>query len=62
VEGAEDLILETFYKNAPQHLWPKLVLMEYSNGRWAVDLPRIMTTSGYREMLRTKQNVVWRRD
>ena len=62
VEGAEDLILETFYKTAPQHLWPKLVLMEYSNGRWAVDLPRVMKTSGYREMLRTKQNVVWLRD
>jgi len=62
VEGAEDLILETFYKTAPQHLWPKLVLMEYSNGRWAVDLPRIMKINGYREMLRTKQNVVWLRD
>jgi hypothetical protein len=36
--------------------------MEYSNGRWAIDLPRIMKASGYREMLRTKQNVVWRRD
>ena len=62
VEGAEDLILETFYRTAPQRLWPRLVLMEYSNGRWAVDLPRIMTNSGYREVLRTKANVVWRRD
>jgi FkbM family methyltransferase len=62
VEGAEDLILETFYKTAPERLWPKLVLMEYSNGRWAVDLPRIMKASGYRELLRTKQTVVWRRD
>ncbi|MDH7799466.1 FkbM family methyltransferase [Beijerinckia sp. 28-YEA-48] len=59
VEGAEDLILETFYRTAPKALWPKLVLMEYSNGRWAIDLPRIMRTNGYRETLRTKSNVAW---
>ena len=37
VEGAEDLILEPFFREAPEHLRPKLVLMEFSHGRWAAD-------------------------
>ena len=59
VEGAEDLILEPFFRNAPKALWPKLVLMERSNSRWAMDLPKLMLDSGYREILRTRNNVAY---
>ena len=61
VEGAEDLILEPFFRNAPEALRPKLVLMEYSHGRWAADLGRILDECGYREVLRTRTNVAYER-
>ena len=61
VEGAEDLILEPFFRNAPEALRPKLVLMEYSHGRWAADLGRILDSCGYREVLRTRTNVAYER-
>jgi FkbM family methyltransferase len=59
VEGAEDLIFEPFLRDAPRALWPRLLLMEHSHGKWAVDLPRILADSGYRETLRTHQNVAY---
>jgi len=34
-------------------------LMELSHGKWAVDLPRILAECGYREALRTRQNVAY---
>ena len=57
VEGAEDLILEPFFREAPSALFPKLILMEYSHGRWAADLNAILTGLGYREVMRTRTNV-----
>jgi FkbM family methyltransferase len=59
VEGAEDLILEPFFRLAPRSFWPKLLLMEFSHGKWAADLPRILRECGYRETLRTHQNVAY---
>jgi FkbM family methyltransferase len=59
VEGAEDLILEPFFREAPPALYPKLILMEYSHGRWAADLNAILTGLGYREVLRTRTNVAY---
>ncbi len=61
VEGAEDLILEPYLRNAPEALWPKLVLMEHTNGRWMIDLPKLMADKGYRQILRTRQNVAYER-
>ncbi|HVB89336.1 MAG TPA: FkbM family methyltransferase [Beijerinckiaceae bacterium] len=61
-EGAADLILEPFFAGAPQKLWPKLLLMENTEGRWSVDIERILERSGYREVLRTHSNVGWERD
>ena len=59
VEGAEDLILEPFFREAPAHLRPKLVLMEYAHGRWAADLGRILDDCGYKEVMRTRANVAY---
>ena len=61
VEGAEDLILEPFYSSAPEHLWPRLLLMEYSHNRWATDLGALLQARGYTETLRTKGNVAYER-
>jgi FkbM family methyltransferase len=61
VEGAEDVILEPFLQEAAPTLWPKLILMEYSHGPWAVDLEGGLTARGYREVLRTRSNVAYER-
>ena len=61
VEGAEDLILEPFFRDAPEHLLPKLVLMEFSHGRWAADLAGILARCGYGEVMRTRTNVAYER-
>jgi len=62
VEGAEDVILEPFLQETEPALWPKLILMEYSHGPWAVDLEAALAGRGYREILRTRSNVAYARD
>jgi FkbM family methyltransferase len=61
VEGAEDVILEPFLQEVAPALWPKLILMEYSHGPWAVDLEAALVERGYREVLRTRSNVAYER-
>ncbi|MFN3891824.1 MAG: FkbM family methyltransferase [Beijerinckiaceae bacterium] len=61
VEGAEDLILEPFFRTAPEAIWPKTLVMEHINARWTVDLPQLILDKGYREVLRTRANVVYER-
>ena len=59
VEGAEDLILEPFLREAPRALWPKILLMDYLNSKWATDLPHVLAACGYKEVLRTRRNVAF---
>ena len=61
VEGAEDLILEPFFRTSPDSLWPRLLLMEISEDRWATDLGALLARRGYREVLRTRGNVAYER-
>ena len=61
MEGAEDLILEPFFRDAPEHLRPRLVLMEFSHARWAADLAGILARCGYSEVMRTRTNVAYER-
>lgn len=61
VEGAEDLILEPFFRDAPESLWPKLLFVEFVPERWAIDLPALLTGHGYRQVLRTPQKAVYER-
>ena len=61
VEGAEDLILEPYFRDAPEHLRPKLVLMEFSHDRWATDLGGLLRACGYSEVMRTRTNVAYER-
>ncbi|HVB89946.1 MAG TPA: FkbM family methyltransferase [Beijerinckiaceae bacterium] len=61
VEGAEDLILEPYFANSPERLWPKLLLVENNGSIWSVDLEALLRERGYVEVLRTRLNVCWRR-
>ncbi len=62
VEGAEDLILEPFLREAPEELWPKMIVMEHLHRRWAIDLPKLLEDSGYIVVQRSRNNTVWTRD
>ena len=47
VEGLEDVILAPFFRDAPSHLWPRLVIIEDSRPSWKVDLMSAMQGRGY---------------
>jgi len=61
VEGAEDLILEPFFRLAPESLWPTLVVLVDSTSRWHVDLRTLLVDKGYRELAHTRDNFVFLR-
>jgi FkbM family methyltransferase len=61
VEGAEDIILHPFFRDAPPQLWPRLMIIEDSSPGWAVDLLSILGANGYAVAARSKQNLVLRR-
>jgi FkbM family methyltransferase len=61
-EGAEDLILETFFKEADPSLWPRILILERGASRWHVDLPQLLGTKGYRPVEETRNNVIFKRD
>jgi FkbM family methyltransferase len=60
-EGAEDIILETFFGEAPESLWPRILLIERGNSRWHVDLPKLLADLGYKIIKETKNNVIYER-
>ena len=62
VEGAEDLILEPYFREAPQALWPKAILMENSVGVWQIDLPKLLADKGYRPVAMMRRNLAYVRD
>jgi FkbM family methyltransferase len=57
VEGNEDAILSTFFREADASLWPKLIIVEDVSGRVSSELTR----HGYAIETRTKLNIVMRR-
>ena len=61
VEGAEDIILEPFFREAPRALHPALVILENGEGRWQIDLQALMAQNGYRRIARTRLNLVFER-
>ena len=61
VEGAEDLILEPFFNDADERLWPHLLLIEFAPERWAIDLPALLAERGYRRVLRTRHKAAYER-
>ncbi|SCZ11370.1 FkbM family methyltransferase [Microvirga guangxiensis] len=61
VEGAEDLILDPFFRDAPAALHPSLFIIPDVPDRWQVDLPKLLQEKGYRQTLRTRMNLVFER-
>jgi FkbM family methyltransferase len=61
VEGAEDLILDPFFRDAPPALYPSFLIVEDERKQWQVDLPRILEEKGYRLLRQTRSNLIYER-
>lgn len=57
VEGAEDIVLAPFLREAPASLLPRLILIEDTRGFWSLDLFALLAARGYTEAERSRQNV-----
>ena len=57
IEGAEDIALAPFLRDAPQALLPLLLLIEDTRGFWSVDLFALLASRGYTVQERSRQNV-----
>jgi len=62
IEGAEDLVLDAFFRDAPRSLWPRLIVMEFSLLPAEAGLEERLRGLGYREILRTVENVAYERN
>lgn len=50
VEGMEDQVLTAFFRDAPQSLWPKHIIIEDELAKnWQKDASTLLTECGYRE-------------
>jgi FkbM family methyltransferase len=59
VEGFEDRVLTGFFKQAPQALWPRAVVIEHlSRNEWRDDCIADMRARGYAETGRTRSNTM----
>jgi FkbM family methyltransferase len=61
VEGAEDVVLAPFFRDAPKSLWPRFLVIEDTSNLWEVDLLSELSALGYSVAVRTKLNVLLRR-
>ncbi len=61
IEGNEDAALVPFFRDAPESLWPGLILIEDARGAWSTDLFALLAAKGYGIETRTKLNVMLRR-
>ena len=61
VEGAEDIILEPFFREGPRALWPGVLIVEDLPSRWGTDLHALFGECGYALVRRTEANLIYRR-
>jgi FkbM family methyltransferase len=59
VEGFEDRVLTGFFREAPQSLWPRAVVIEHlSDNEWQNDCIADMRARGYAETGKTRSNTL----
>lgn len=59
VEGFEDRVLTGFFREAPQSLWPRAVVIEHlSRNEWQDDCIADMQARGYVEIGKTRSNTM----
>lgn len=62
VEGAEDLVLDPFFRDASATLHPSLLIVANVPERWQIDVVKLLESKGYRQILETKMNLAFERD
>ncbi|NNE62523.1 MAG: FkbM family methyltransferase [Gammaproteobacteria bacterium] len=62
IEGAEDIALVPFIKQADDTLLPKLILIENSQDKWSEDLFGLLADKGYERIIKTRLNSVLERN
>ena len=60
IEGAEDLVLVPFLREAVPEILPRLVLIEDWGDAWTVDVAGLLKDRGYGVSARSRHNVVYR--
>jgi FkbM family methyltransferase len=58
IEGAEALVLGTFFATAAKARWPRLVFIERNNSKWGDDIVARMKSLGYTEHSGGRMNVI----
>lgn len=59
IEGAEDLALVPFFRDAPRKMWPACISIEHCHRKhWGTDIINLLLESGYRQTLKTRANIV----
>ena len=61
VEGAEDLILEPFFRDVGEDLWPRLLIIDDPPGRAPYAIPALAEGGPYRLVARTRSNSLYER-
>ncbi|MBA1157840.1 FkbM family methyltransferase [Microvirga sp. Marseille-Q2068] len=61
VEGAEDLVLDPFFRDAPASLYPSLFIVANVPERWQIDVVKLLKGKGYRQILKNKMNLAFER-
>jgi hypothetical protein len=59
IEGAEDLALAPFLREAANELLPRLVLIE-DRPDWTIDLYALLGQRGYAQWARSRHNIIFR--
>ncbi len=58
VEGAEDVILNAFFRDAPPGRRPGAIILENAPARWAIDCVALCEDQGYRVVETAHMNVI----
>ena len=61
VEGAEDLILESFFRDLDERSWPRLLIVDDPPGRIPYAIPALTEGRAYRLVARTRSNSLYER-
>jgi FkbM family methyltransferase len=61
VEGAEDLVLDPFFRDAEPKLWPKLLIVDSASSQATDRIASLSDGKAYRLVLRTRSNSVFQR-
>lgn len=57
IEGHEDSVLMAFINEAPEELWPKLLIIEHNKNIWKCDLEAELLKRGWRQ-IRSNENLL----